>query len=56
MKNETDKFREATKPKAPDKKENKALTFKDAIRLLKGREKVFNGFESKMGSNSKKDT
>ena len=32
----------------PRKKENKKPTFRNAIRLLNGRRKVLNGFESKI--------
>ena len=35
------------KPKTREKKEQKSLTFTNAIRLLKGRRRVLNGFEIK---------
>ena len=43
--NEIDKFKESTKPQI---KEKKVLTFESALRLLIGRQKVLNGFESKI--------
>ena len=46
--NEIDKFKESTKPQIKEKKEKKVLTFESALRLLIGRQKVLNGFESKI--------
>ena len=44
--NETDIFKESRKPKNLDKKEKKALNFENTHRLLRGRQKLLNGFES----------
>ena len=48
LKEEIDKFKESTKPKNLDTKEKKALAFENEIRLLKGKQKVLNAFESKI--------
>ena len=44
LKDTIDKFKEYTKPKNQGKKEKKALTFRNAKRDLKGRQKVLHGF------------
>ena len=48
LKGEIDEFKESTKLKILEKKEQKALTFNNVTRLLEGRQKVLNGFESKI--------
>ena len=52
VKDEFDIFKESTTPKNPEK-ERKALTFENAIILLKRRQKVLNGFKSKIFPNRK---
>ena len=47
LKDEIDRFKESTKPKYPVKKEKKTLTFENELRVLKRKQKVPNGFESK---------
>ena len=39
-------FKESTKPQIKEKKEKKALTFQNALKLLRGKIKFLNGFES----------
>ena len=46
LKDDIDIFKESTKPKESVKKEKKALTLKNPIILLNGRQKVLNAFES----------
>ena len=41
-------FKKSMKPKTQEKKEQKSVTFNNAIRPLKGRQKVLNGLESKI--------
>ena len=50
LKNEIDKVKESTKPKNLDKNEKKSLTFENAYKILGGKQKVFNGFESEIFS------
>ena len=45
MKKEIDNFNQNTKPKTLNKKEEKVMTYENANRLLKGRQKVLNGFK-----------
>ena len=42
------KLKKPTKPEIPEKKERKTQTLNKAIRLLQGRQKVLNSFESKI--------
>ena len=44
--NETDIFKESRKTKNLDKKEKITLNFENTYRLLRGRQKLLNGFES----------
>ena len=48
LKQEIDNFHEYTKPKNLSKYEENVPTFGNAKRLLKGRKKILNGFESKL--------
>ena len=48
LRNEFDKFNEYTKSKNQTKKEEKELTYKSANKILKGRHKILNSFESKI--------
>ena len=48
LKDNTDIFKDSTKPKETVKKEKKALTLKNAIIVLNGRQKVLNFFKSRM--------
>ena len=48
LKDETNHFKEPTKPKIREKKEPKALSFNNATRLFNERQKIPNGFESKI--------
>ena len=48
LKNEIDNFNENTKLKKLNKKEKKLLTHENADKVLRGRSKVLNGFESKI--------
>ena len=45
---EIDRFKKSTRLKVLEKKEQKVLTFNNAIRLFEGKQKVLNGFESKI--------
>ena len=46
LKDDIDIFKKSAKPKKSVKKEKKALTLKNAIILLNGKQKVLTGFES----------
>ena len=48
LKNDIYIFKEITKPKESVRKEKKALTFKNAIILLNGTQKVLNALESRI--------
>ena len=48
LKDKIDRFKESAKPKNPNKKEKIEPTSENAKRLLKERQKVLNGFESKI--------
>ena len=48
LKDDTDFFKESTKPKESVKKEKIALTLKNLIIFLNGRKKVFHYFESRI--------
>ena len=48
LKDEIDRFKESTRLKVLEKKEQKVLTFNNTIRLFEGKQKVLNGFESKI--------
>ena len=43
LKDKIDNFKKSNKPKRPDKKGKKTLSFENAKRLLKGRQKPLNG-------------
>ena len=45
---EIDKFKETTKLQKPEKKDKNALTFQNKISVIERRQKVLNGFESKI--------
>ena len=53
LKDDTDFFKESTKPKESVKKENKAPTLKKVIIPLNGKQKVLNDFENKILSKMK---
>ena len=53
LKDDVDIFRESAKPNESVKKEKKALTFKNAVILFNGRQKVLNDFESRIFSKGK---
>ena len=48
LKDEIDRFKESTRLKVLEKKEQKVLTFNNTIRLFEGKQKVLNSFESKI--------
>ena len=48
LEDEIDKFKESKKPKIFDKKQKKTQTLENALGLLRGRQKRFNGFQSKI--------
>ena len=48
LKDEIDKFKKPTKPKFLEKKEQNKLTFNNIDILFEGRQKVLDGFESKI--------
>ena len=48
LKHEIDRFKESTRLKVLEKKEQKVLTFNNTIRLFEGKQKVLNSFESKI--------
>ena len=48
LKNEIDKFKKPTKPKFLEKKEQNELTFNNIVILFEGRQKVLDGFKSKI--------
>ena len=48
LKDEIDIFKESTKPKILEKKEQQALNFNNAIKLLEGKQKALNSLESKI--------
>ena len=48
LKIEIDNFNQYAKPKSLSKKEKIVMTYENANRLLKGSQKVLNGFESKV--------
>ena len=48
LKIEIDNFNQYAKPKSLNKKEKIVMTYENANRLLKARQKVLNGFESKI--------
>ena len=48
LKDDVDIFKEYRKPKESVKKEKRALTIKNTIIILKGREKVVNAFQSEI--------
>ena len=53
LKDDTDFFKESTKPKESVKKEKIALTLKNLIIFLNGRKKVFHYFESRISPEKK---
>ena len=48
LKIEIDNFNQYAKPKSLNKKEKIVMTYENVNRLLKARQKVLNGFESKI--------
>ena len=41
-------FRKKTNPRSPDKKQEKGIVLQNLYNLFEGREKILDGFESKM--------